>query len=203
MRAKKPGFTLIELLFAVVVLGVMLSLVMTTIIGMLRFYTFANYIRENQQNGRNMLDTMTREIRFGSLVLPSESSPNNQTVLCVSDDRNKILIRYERVGSTLLRSQYSYANRELSSVVACDGSGGATVISQNQQVSSRNMTVTNFVVDRTAGAPGTASDKATAARIAFSYGTGSVNASGGCDPGDIYCSVLTLNTAVNIRGGGN
>ncbi len=201
MKVRKPGFTIIELLFAVVVLGVMLSLVMTTIIGMLRFYTFANYIRENQQNGRNVLDTITREVRFGSLVLPSEAAPNS-SILCVSDDRKKTLTRYERQGSTLVRTQFGYPNIELSQVINCDGSGGATVISPTKQVSGVKMTVTNFVVNRTAGAPGTATDKATAVRISFSYGTGSVNAVGGCDPGDIYCSVLSLTTAINIRGGG-
>lgn len=204
MKARKPGFTLLELLFAIIVLGVMLSIVMTIVVGMLRFYTFANKIRENQQNGRNVLDTITREIRFGKLVLPTLADPLNKSVLCVADEKNKTLIRYNinTTDANIVRSQYSYANKDLSDVSSCDGSGGAVTVSSNRPVTGEDMTVTGFTINRTAGAPGTASDKATGLIIRLSYGTGSVNASGQCEPGDIYCSVLTYSTAVNNRGGG-
>ena len=202
MKAKRQGFTIIEMLFSVTVLGVMLAIVLTTIVGMLRFYTFSNYIRENQQNGRNLLDTMTREVRFGTMILPNEIDPIDKNVLCVADDKNKVLIRYKRTGAALLRSQYTYANLQLTDQVKkCDGSGGAVAVSVDKQVSGKNMTVINFAVSRTAGAPGTLESKAAGAKIDLKYGTGSVNASGGCEVGDIYCAVLTFTTAVNVRGG--
>lgn len=56
------GFTLIELLFATIILGVMLTMTITTFIGVFRFYTWAGTTRVNQQNARQIMDDISRLI---------------------------------------------------------------------------------------------------------------------------------------------
>lgn len=56
------GFTLIELLFATIILGVMLTMTITTFIGVFRFYTWAGTTRVNQQNSRQIMDDIGRLI---------------------------------------------------------------------------------------------------------------------------------------------
>lgn len=204
---QKPGFSLIELLFAITVLGVMLSIVLNVVVGMLRFYTFSNKIRENQQNGRNVLDSMVRDIRSGRLVLPATEQPNNQSRLCIADEKSKKLTVYSIVDpnkpeASLGRTQYSYLDQELENVRACDGSGGAVVIGNPvARMTSRDMTITGFNVNRIAGAPGTSKERGSAVAITLQYGTGSLKADGSCSAGDIFCATLNLTTAVNMRGG--
>ena len=82
-HSKNQGFTIIELMFAIVILGGMLSLTMVIIVGMLRFYVFAGQVRKNQANGRETLDSITREIRFGKLISPSGSAATSD--VCVFD----------------------------------------------------------------------------------------------------------------------
>ena len=56
------GFTLIELLFATIILGVMMTMTITTFIGVFRFYTWAGTTRINQQNSRQIMDDISRLI---------------------------------------------------------------------------------------------------------------------------------------------
>lgn len=61
-HSKTKGFTLIELLFATIILGVMLTMTITTFIGVFRFYTWAGTTRVNQQNARQIIDDISRLI---------------------------------------------------------------------------------------------------------------------------------------------
>jgi len=61
-HVKTKGFTLIELLFATIILGVMLTMIITTFIGVFRFYTWAGTTRVNQQNARQIMDDISRLI---------------------------------------------------------------------------------------------------------------------------------------------
>lgn len=197
-RKNQPGFTLLELLFAIIVLGVMMSIVLTTIIGMLRFYTFANTVRENQQNARNIIDSLAREVRFGTLVMP-QSNPGS--ILCVADTKNKRLTKYALLNNSIVRTQYSYANSQLTEGEECNESSGLTVISENVAVTTPKMFIKSFEVIRTEGAQFATNTDVAAVIVRMSYRTGSVDDSGDCKPGNIYCSPLNLETAINIRGG--
>ena len=46
-HSKKTGFTIIELMLAIIILGGMLTLTMTVIVGMLRFYAFSDSVRKD------------------------------------------------------------------------------------------------------------------------------------------------------------
>ena len=198
LRKHQSGFTFVELIFAITIMGSMLAIAMVVVIGTLRFYVFSNQVRQNQENGRNIVDTMTRELRFGELVMPSATgSPPSR--ICIVDDPNKQLIDYKLDGTNLVRTTLSYSPGFLS----CDEdttSAKLTKIITSGPINLDKMKVSNFSVVRTSGARG-GNDKASAVTIGLSYTTGLPEAGGECLTGNIYCSGLTLNTAINLRGG--
>ena len=200
LRKHQSGFTFVELIFAITIMGSMLAIAMVVVIGTLRFYVFSNQVRQNQENGRNIVDTMTRELRFGELVMPSATgSPPSR--ICIVDDTNKQLIDYklDTVKGDLVRTTLSYSPGFLS----CDedlNPAKLTKIITSGPINLDKMKVSNFSVVRTSGARG-GNDKASAVTIGLSYTTGLPEAGGECLTGNIYCSGLTLNTAINLRGG--
>ncbi|MCX6804452.1 MAG: prepilin-type N-terminal cleavage/methylation domain-containing protein [Patescibacteria group bacterium] len=198
LRKHQSGFTFVELIFAITIMGSMLAIAMVVVIGTLRFYVFSNQVRQNQENGRNIVDTMTRELRFGELVIPSATgSPSSR--ICIMDDTNKQLIDYKLYGTDLLRTTLSYSPGFLN----CDEdttSAKLTKIITSGPINLDKMKVSNFSVVRTSGARG-GNDKASAVTIGLSYTTGLPETDGKCATGNIYCSGLTLNTAINLRAG--
>ncbi len=195
----QSGFTLLELLFAIILMGTMLSIALVAIIGMLRFYVFSNQVRQNQENGRNMLDTMTREIRFGSLLFPKDNNPKSDRV-CIMDKSNNRLIQYQFSAPNLLRSTYSYS--KTTPPTDCTTSGGATLVTPGKVVNLDKMRVVAFESAKTKGADIEVNTDVAAVLLKLSYITGQPDSSdpSKCKTADIYCSNLTLNTAVNIRG---
>ena len=198
LRKHQSGFTFVELIFAITIMGSMLAIAMVVVIGTLRFYVFSNQVRQNQENGRNIVDTMTRELRFGELVMPSATgSPPSR--ICIVDDTNKQLIDYKLDGTNLVRTTLSYSPGFLS----CDedlNPAKLTKIITSGPINLDKMKVSNFSVVRTSGARG-GNGKASAVTIGLSYTTGLPEAGGECLTGNIYCSGLTLNTAINLRAG--
>lgn len=71
------GFTLIELLFATIILGVMLTMTITTFIGVFRFYTWAGTTRVNQQNSRQIMDDISRLISSRKVNTNTSASTRN------------------------------------------------------------------------------------------------------------------------------
>lgn len=195
----KPAFTLLELLFAIILMGVMLSITLVAIIGMLRFYVFSNQVRQNQENGRNMLDTMARDIRFGQLLYPKDPDPISSKV-CVLDKAKNQLVQYEHSGLVLNKTIFNYSPAAPPS--NCDLGGGVSIKSGPTAMNLDKMKVTTFTITKTKGAPlATATDATTAVVIKLKYLTGQTTGSPpACKVGDIYCTSLELNTAVNIRG---
>jgi prepilin-type N-terminal cleavage/methylation domain-containing protein len=195
----KPGFTLLELLFAIVLLGTMLSIMLVAIIGMLRFYVFSNQVRQNQENGRNMLDTMTREIRFGTLLFPKDSNPKSDRV-CILDKSNNRLIQYQFSAPNLLRSTYSYS--QTTPPTDCTTAGGATLVTSGKSANLEKMRVVAFESTKTKGADIDTDVAAVLLKLSYITGQPDPTDSTKCKIADIYCSNLILNTAVNIRGKG-
>ena len=198
LRKHQSGFTFVELIFAITIMGSMLAIAMVVVIGTLRFYVFSNQVLQNQEHGRNIGDTMTRELRFGELVMPSATgSPPSR--ICIVDDTNKQLIDYKLDGTNLVRTTLSYSPGFLS----CDedlNPAKLTKIITSGPINLDKMKVSNFSVVRTSGARG-GNGKASAVTIGLSYTTGLPETGGKCLTGNIYCSGLTLNTAINLRGG--
>ena len=115
------------------------------------------------------------------------------------DDTNKQLIDYKLDDTNLVRTTLSYSPGFLS----CDedlNPAKLTKIITSGPINLDKMKVSNFSVVRTSGARG-GNGKASAVTIGLSYTTGLPEAGGECLTGNIYCSGLTLNTAINLRAG--
>lgn len=196
----QSGFTLLELLFAITLMGVMLSIALVAVIGMLRFYVFSNQIRQNQENGRNILDTMVREIRFGSLLFPNDATATS-TRVCILDKTNTQLIEYKLISSSLQRSIYTYSPTEPPKDCNDDG---LTIVAGPKSVNYDKMRIIDFQVSKTQGAEIEVNTSATAIVLSLQYLTGQPDPADStslkCRVADIYCSNLVLNTAVNMRG---
>ncbi len=195
---KQPGFTFVELMFAIVVLGVMLSITMSVVIGMLRFYTFANTVRQNQENGRNILDTMSRDLRFGKLITPVDGkTPTNDVCIVTQTQDGRRGIRYYVSSLKLFKAQWDIATPSDPTIADCNSQTG-------KAVNLTRMNITDFQVLRTKGALTSTGDPTASAvtiKLTFLTGTKYLTGTDGitCIPADIYCNSLTYNTSVNLR----
>lgn len=199
-KINKPGFTIIELMFAIVVLGGMLSLTMVVIVGMLRFYVFAGQVRKNQANGRETLDLVSRDVRFGKLISPVGADKTNEICVFTSSDRKIISIKKDSGGDqyNLIRRVYQY--NLLSNPATCDTANSALL--STTKLNLDRMRVTKFEITKTQGASFEVNKGAAAIIIDYEFLTGSPNASGvACDSNNIYCSKLGYDTVINLRGG--
>lgn len=196
---KKPAFTVLELTFAIVVIGVMMAIVLSTIIGMLRFYSFASTVRVNQAAGRQVMDDIDRQIRFSTIITPTKAVPTANKI-CVADTKNQILYSYEAVGTAVQKTTYSYSGSTIPTNCAV---GGSVTQTAQGNITPTTMKVAGLSFTRTAGAPIASNTDAAAVVITMPFVNGTPDpATGKCRPGDIYCSALQFSTAVNIRNGG-
>jgi prepilin-type N-terminal cleavage/methylation domain-containing protein len=74
MKLFSKGFTLIELMITVAIIGVVSSIALTTISTVIKSSSKTNVVNRVKQNGDNIIDAMTRDIR-------------GATDVCVSPDR--------------------------------------------------------------------------------------------------------------------
>jgi prepilin-type N-terminal cleavage/methylation domain-containing protein len=196
----QPGFTFVELMFAIVVLGTMLSITMSMVVGMLRFYSFSNQIRQNQENGRNILDTMSRDIRFGKMLSPNSAAQANSVCIVSQTQEGNKGIEYSVPAATtnLVRKVWDNPDPK---TFNC----GATIDpSSTKTLNLPRMKVANLAITRTRGAATqTNPTAASAAIINFTFITGNPNSSGACDVKNIYCNKLEYNTVVNMRQANN
>lgn len=200
-HSKNQGFTIIELMFAIVILGGMLSLTMVIIVGMLRFYVFAGQVRKNQANGRDTLDSITREIRFGKLISPSGSTATQE--VCVFDKSNNRVVLYKKTGTSLKKSIYTYNSNV--DPANCNEGVGDSLYGKGKEVKDINlskMLVTKFDITKTQGASFEVNKNAAAVIINYQFLTGAADASGAaCETKNIFCSKLGYQTAINLRSG--
>ena len=194
-----PGFTFIELLFAIVVMGTMFALALVVFVGMLRFYVFAGSVRTNQENARNVLDTISRDVRFGQLIEPSGSSSSN--TLCVYKKADRTVVKYvlttsNTLGVTTTGFSRSTLAEQSSLPTNCDGDGFV-----ESSVFNTKATAAAFAVTKLGGASNTVYPTVSSVIIRLQVITGNPDSTGlACASNNIYCNSLTLNTAVNIRG---
>ena len=214
----KKGFTIIELMLAIIVLGGMLTLTMTVIVGMLRFYVFANSVRKNQANGRDTLDLVTRDVRFGKLLIPDDSAPGPRSEICIYQKSEKKIIIYRYgndpknssnpANTDLYRKEYRYLSN--ADPTTCDENNTDFInnLSAEPKISKMNlekMYITKFDVTKTKGASFEVNSNAAATIINFGFLTGNFsrdsNGSLYCESSNIFCIKLGYITAINLRAG--
>ncbi len=200
-HSKNQGFTIIELMFAIVILGGMLSLTMVIIVGMLRFYVFAGQVRKNQANGRETLDSITREISFGKLISPSGSTATQE--VCVFDKSNNRVVLYKKTGTSLKKTIYTYNSNV--DPANCNDVAGGSLAGKTKEVKDINLSkmfVTKFDITKTQGASFEVNKNAAAVIINYQFLTGAPDATGAaCETKNIFCSQLGYQTAINLRSG--
>jgi len=204
MKSTKPGFTFIELILAITIMGIMFSLTLTVMVGMLRFYVFSSNIRQNQENGRNILDTIVRDIKYGTLLTPSGYDTSNSVCIKKSDNT---LTKYYQKDLAIWRSVYTFDSTI--SPTGCPDNDDSlpsniSIKSRRSQISLDRMKVyaKDFSFTRAEGSVPASYKNITSVVINFKSFTGNPEAidnSVSCLPNDIYCSSLQLNTAVSIR----
>lgn len=121
LKNNKSGFTLIELIFATVLISMMFTIMITTFIGVLRFYTWSNVTRKNQESTRQLTDVMTRLInskKIGEVgadgssicLLPANTGSSDLPVKIYLDNYQVKLQKYDiptpPEGETLQPSDY-------------------------------------------------------------------------------------------------
>ncbi len=207
MINSQPGFTVLELTFAIVVIGVMMAIVLSTILGMLRFYNFASVIRQNQAAGRQVLDDIDRQVRFATLITPDDTAPNNSPVLCVADTKNQQVFRYDLVGpasaQSVQKTTLSYTGAAIPT--NCNsGNPNLTPVGLPTIITPTTMHVKALTFTKTGGARIVSNPEATAVVTTLQFINGTADPkTNTCRAGDIYCSQLQFVTAVNISGGGS
>jgi prepilin-type N-terminal cleavage/methylation domain-containing protein len=206
MRKKQPGFTFVELLFAIVVMGTMFSLALVVFVGMLRFYVFAGTVRQNQENGRNVMDSISRDIRFEQLVYPNATT-NSSSTLCVYNPNTQKLTGYDFDATANTVNKYTpatvYATLNDAKTAANINSAAACKTGAATNILAENMWAVGFNVLRTIGASPNidTSGNVQAVTIRFDFITKPTKPTGvNCDARDIYCNKITYNTAVSPRG---
>lgn len=209
---KHPGFTFIELLFAIVVMGTMFGLALVVFVGMLRFYVFSGYVRQNQENGRNVLDSISREIRYGQLVYPTDPGVADPNMICVYSNSTKKVIYYgfDPTKQVLERGESKATFESLKDAIdsgVCSATTTPGLIDDNSPIGSvknilpKNMWAADFSALRTQGAALANNENEAALVIKLSFITKATQpVSGVCDVRDIYCNKNTYTTAVQIQG---
>lgn len=195
----RPGFTFIELLFAIVVMGTMFALALVVFVGMLRFYVFAGSVRTNQENARNVLDTISRDVRFGQLIVPLDL--NSSSTLCVYKKADRTVVKYEKLSSSNVINKSTSAATYDSAPADC-ATTTVTNFGTAQSVFNTNAKAAAFEVIKVGGAGTTAYTGVLSVTIKLQVITGTpVTGTNTCATKDIYCNSLTLNTAVQFRSG--
>lgn len=101
------GFTLIEFLFATVLISVMLTIVLTTFIGVFRFYVWSSTTRNNQSYTRDLLDSIGREVRSHKIYSATTSE------ICLSKSNPSSIQKTEKIylqNNKVLLQEYSGDN---------------------------------------------------------------------------------------------
>lgn len=202
INKKKSGFTLIELLFALALLGFMLTIGISTFIGVFRFYNWSTNIRQSQQQARSLMETLTREIRLQKVVRTYQAVPPGVTIdydngICLNSpedpQKSKSILLHFSGRIEVIKTEYTQSNCVSSSALT------PTVIAGGDQLRVGRLSFSQvFGARPVAGTiqvdPSVIIDLrvATGARAEVAPGGGFT-----CPPADSFCGTANFITAVN------
>ena len=139
-----------------------------------------------------MLDTISRDVRFGQLIEPSGSGISR--TLCVYKKADHTVVKYVLDAFTGAINKYTSGTTYDLAPTDC----ASVNFVQAKSVFNTRATATAFEVTKVGGAGTTAYPGVSSVTIKLQVITGTP-VGGVCITKDIYCNSLTLNTAVNIR----
>ena len=196
---KRAGFTLIELLFAMALLGFMLTITISTFIGVFRFYNWSNYTRQTQQQARSLMETLTREIRFQPVVRVYDSaSMGYNNAICVNSTDNKSSKRIAQQTTQVVKIEYNIPECGLNLGSLPAGSAGPPII----LASGPQLRIGSLRFAEILGYNGASTNNPSVRmHLQVATGTLAVPTGGGfvCNPGDNFCGTADFTTVVNGR----
>lgn len=190
-HSNATGFTLIELIFATVLLGLMLTLTMQTFIALLRFYSWANVTRTNQAAARQTMDDLTRQIQSNQI----NSGVSTASTLCVITDSS----------ANPKSTQYSLQTTATASQIveqtypSTDCTGGSSSPQAITPTAEKISKLTFSIAKSPASAP--PYSLAGGVVIDMTMINTTVAGATSCQPGDNFCGLADLTTAVQAQGG--
>jgi prepilin-type N-terminal cleavage/methylation domain-containing protein len=206
----RGGFTLIELLFAMALLGFMLTITVTTFIGVFRFYNWSNYTRQTQQQSRNLVETITREIRFQKVVSTGKDTPSSVTIdydnsICLNDptdtQKSKKILQHFAPRVEVIKVEYNRANCNTSPSINPPLVANSTVLGGGNQLRIGRLSFEQVYGATGPPAPGASQiDPSVIVDLRVATGANAVAATGGgyvCDPLDNFCGTANFTTVVN------
>lgn len=188
IKKRQPGFTILELLMAIVMLGVMLTLATSVVIATIRFYAFANTVRQNQESGRNIMFEIGRVVQYGRY----DASGSSSEKLCIYKPAEGVDVIYTIERYKIVK----YVDRNIGT--KCDTKIGNNVVKVD--ITPANMKVKSFEVTKVVGSKPSTNPNAAALIIKITFLTGQTTESGGqieCVANSIYCNKLDYTTAIS------
>ncbi len=189
---QKNGFTLIELLFSIALIGFMLTIMLTTFIGVFRFYNWSKTTRNTQVAARSVMDIITKEVRAGKITATYGGG------MCVNRT-DGFLINDIPVKSELINTNPTNQFQiQYFSNLDCYAPGGVTPIrtdtisSSTVNIINPNFTLVNGPVSGVSNAP-------KSVVVSFTVVNGTPAADGKCTPSDNFCDTANFTTAVMER----
>ncbi len=192
---QNKGFTLIELLFSIALIGFMLTIMLTTFIGVFRFYNWSKTTRNTQVVARDVLDTITKEVRSGKIVSASGSS------MCINRTDGYI-VNGTQVKTEVISVVSSQFQIEYYSDVSVANCNKLTQIGSPVPISPPNVKISNSKFSLVTGPKlptGSNIIQPKSVVVSFTVVNGKVAADGKCAPGDNFCDLATFTTAVMER----
>lgn len=180
------GFTIIELVFATTLLGIMLTLILSTFVGVFRFYVWAGTTRVNQEYARQLVDDISRTIQTKKIYSATTGS------ICLN---NYVT---DPIGSTKIELVGTVVNYNNYNVYDCSGAASSI-----QAVSNPNLKINNLNFTKVYGAYNNSEPDTGLKNSAIIYlktTNGIVDpATTKCRLGDNFCDQAEFITAVSER----
>jgi prepilin-type N-terminal cleavage/methylation domain-containing protein len=130
-RHSEAGFSLIEVMSALVILGIAITAVFATFISQQRSFTVQNWVAEMQQNLRQAVEYMSRDIRLAGYGIPDNVViPNNIIAAGVTSVRS-IYAKDNTTGPDQVYILYTFdmdANQPSTTLAAAGGTGGSVTV---------------------------------------------------------------------------
>lgn len=185
-NSRKNGFTLVEILFACAILGFMLTITLTTFVGVFRFYLWSRTTRTAQESARQVLGTISKAIQGNAIVSANNSSLClNSTQATATEKSLKIFLD---TTDNKIKQQAYFAKD-------CAGS----VLGQLTIISASNVDITYLSFTGVSG-PGGAVTKSVVVNMQVTNGTPvMVDGTLRCRPSDNFCDQATFTTAAMQR----
>lgn len=123
---KQKGFSLLEMIIAIFIFSLVIVVAVSTFVNMVSVRKKTREIQQNMENARVAMDTIAKQVRNNTLVIPSANNPTASNIR-IYDSSQQLCVEYSFGAGNL---KYSYLNSVADSV-ACGSAPIATFSNYN------------------------------------------------------------------------